>query len=138
MNYLDLINRTRMECGVSGPPLANLTNMSQEASRVATWTADAWVDIQALHSDWEFMRRSVEFIADAQHFEYVAADVGIADFSNWKRDSLTCSATGQNFADEQELPFMDYDQFKRLYRFGPARTIYTRPAFVTVTPGKAL
>lgn len=139
MNYLELINRLRRECGVSGPALANLDTLSLESRRMVDWIADAWVDIQALHDDWQFMRRTVVFSAVPEQQVYTAQDAGIdATFGNWKRDSFTCSSAGQGFGDESDLLFMDYDQFRRMYQFGAARTAYTRPRFVTVTPDKSL
>lgn len=139
MNYLQLINRLRLECGVSGPDLTSLENLSQESRRMAAWIADAWVDVQTEHDDWQFMRREIAFNAVPGQQSYTAADAGIEQtFANWKRDSFTCSSEGQNFGDEDELPFMDYDHFRRMYRFGVARTNEGRPVFMTVTPDKSL
>ena len=51
MNYLQLVNRTRVECGITGPTLTTVQSLTGEAARIANWVTSAWVDIQTSKED---------------------------------------------------------------------------------------
>ena len=138
MNYLQLVNRARVECGVSGAstPLVTAQNLTGESARIASWINSAWVDIQLTHEDWQWMRQSVQFNTVTQQQTYTPAQAGVGStFANWKRDSFRCSSVGQNYADEQLLNFMDYTTFRNLYIYGNMRSTYQRPVVVSIAPG---
>lgn len=136
MNYLQLVNRTRVECGVSGPALTTAQGLSGEAARIAAWVSAAWTDIQSSKEDWQWMREPVQFNTVTQQQEYTPTEAGIAStFGNWKRDSFRCSSVGQNYADEQLLNYMEWGTFRNLYQYGNMRTTYARPVVVAITPG---
>lgn len=136
MNFLELVNRTRVECGVSGPTLPTAQNLSGEAARIAAWVNSAWVDIQTAKEDWQWMRAPVEFNTITQQQIYTPTQAGVAStFANWKRDSFRCSSVGQNYGDEQLLNYMEYTTFRNLYQYANMRTTYARPVVVTIVPG---
>jgi hypothetical protein len=139
MNYLQLVNRTRVECGITGPALTTVQNLTGEAARIASWVSSAWVDIQTSKEDWLFMRETVTFNCTTQQQFYTATQAGIgATFANWKRDSFRCSSVSQSYADEQLMNFMEYTTFRNLYMYGNMRTTYARPVVVTIDPEKRL
>lgn len=138
MNYLQLINRTRVECGVSGAstPLSTAQSLTGESARIAAWVNSAWADIQTSREDWQWMRVQVDFNLVAQQQVYSPTQAGVAaTLANWKRDSFRCSSVGQNYQDEQLLNWMDYNIFRNLYQYGTMRTTYARPVVVTTVPG---
>jgi hypothetical protein len=138
MNYLQLVNRARVECGVSGArtPLPTAQGLTGESLRIAQWVNSAWVDIQASREDWQWMRMPVEFNTATQQQTYTPLQAGIGTtFANWKRDSFRCSSVGQNYRDEQLLNFMEYTTFRNLYQYGNMRTTYARPVVVSIVPG---
>ena len=141
MNFLQLINRTRVECGVSGAsvPLTSVTNLTGESARIANWVNSAWVDIQAVKGDWQWMRQSFEFNTVSQQQFYTPAQAGVGStFANWKRDSFRCSSVGNFYRDEQLMNYMEYTTFRNLYMYANMRTTYTRPVVVTIDPTKRL
>jgi hypothetical protein len=139
MNFLELVNRTRVECGVTGPALATVQNLTGEAARIANWVTSAWVDIQTSKEDWLFMRATVTFNTVTHQQFYTPTEAGIGStFANWKRDSFRCSSVGQNYADEQLMNYMEYTTFRNLYMYGNMRTTYARPVVVTIDGGKDL
>ena len=139
MNFLELVNRTRVECGVTGPALATVQNLTGEAARIASWVRSAWVDIQTSKEDWLFMRATVTFNTVTHQQFYTPTEAGIGStFANWKRDSFRCSSVGQNYADEQLMNYMEYTTFRNLYMYGNMRTTYARPVVVTIDGGKDL
>lgn len=140
MNYLQLINRLRVECGVSGAatPLTSVTGLTGESYRLSQWINSAWMDVQTAKSDWEWMRNPVEFNSVTQQQFYTPAEAGLTDFANWKRDSFRASSVGQTYKDEQLLNYMDFTTFRNLYMYGNMRTTYARPVVVTIDPDKKL
>lgn len=141
MNYLQLVNRTRVECGVSGAstPLVTTAGLSGEAARIANWVNAAWVDIQSSREDWQWLREPLEFNTITQQSGYTPTEAGVGTtFGNWKLDSFRCSSVGQNYADEQLLNYMEWTTFRNLYQYGNMRTTYARPVVVTVMPDKSL
>ena len=141
MNYLQLINRLRVECGVSGAntPLITVTGLTGESYRMASWINSAWVDVQTAKEDWQWMRNPVQFNTVTQQQIYTPTEAGVGStFGNWKRDSWRASSVGQDYKDEQLMNYMDYTTFRNLYMYGNMRTTYARPVVVTVDPDKNL
>lgn len=138
MDFLQLINRTRVECGVSGASTALTTaqGLTGESARIASWVNSAWVDVQTAKEDWQWKRDAVQFNTVTQQQIYTPTEAGVgATFGNWKRDSFRCSSVGQNYADEQLLNYMDYTTFRNLYQYGNMRRTYARPVVVSIAPG---
>lgn len=139
MNFLELVNRTRVECGITGPALTTAQNLTGEAARIANWVSSAWIDIQTSKEDWLFMRSAATFNSVSQQQFYTPAQAGIGStFANWKRDSFRCSSVGQNYADEQLMNYMEYTTFRNLYMYGNMRTTYARPVVATIDTTKRL
>lgn len=139
MNYLQLTNRLRQECGVTGPDLTTVQGLSPttEAARLANWIQNAWNDIQTSKEDWLFLREVFVFNTVAQQQVYTPAEAGLSDFGSWKRDSFRCSSDG-TYADEQLMNYMEWVTFRNLYQYGNMRTTYARPVVVSITPEKNL
>lgn len=139
MNYLQLVNRARTECGVSGGDLVTTSGQTGEAARFTGWINSAYVDIQSSKEDWEWMRSDVTFNLVAEQYSYTPTEAGIGTtFANWKRNSFRCSTSGNNYGDEQLLNFMDWTTFRDLYQYGNMRTTYSRPVVLSVKPNKDL
>lgn len=135
MNCLQLINRARQECGVTGPDLTTITGLTGESARFLNWINAAWVDIQTAHEDWQFLRETFQFNTVAGQWQYTATDAGVsATFGNWKRDSFRASSVGASYGDEQLLNFMDWDEFRNLYQYANMRNTQARPVVVTIVP----
>lgn len=138
MDFLALVNRARVECGVSGAanPLLTLSGVTGESLRMKQWINSAWVDIQTAHEDWQWMREPVEFNTVTQQQFYTPTQAGVGStFGNWKRDSFRSSSVGQSYRDEQLLNYMEYTTFRNLYMYANMRNTYARPVVVTIQPG---
>ena len=79
MNYLQLVNRARVECGVSGASnaLTTVQNATGESARMANWINSAWVDIQTAKEDWQWLRTSIEFNTVTQQQFYTPTQAGV-------------------------------------------------------------
>lgn len=141
MNFLQLVNRTRVECGVSGAstPLTTVANLTGQSLAIANWVNSAWEDIQFARNDWQWMRYPLQFNTVSQQSLYTAAQAGVgSDFANWKRDSFRCSSVGQNFGDEQLLNYMEFTTYRNLYQYANMRNTFMRPVVVSINPQKSL
>ena len=138
MNLLQLVNQARVECGVSGPALSTAQSQTGESGRMVSWVQQAWIDLQTSKEDWLFLRSPFTFNTVASQFQYTAANAGLTDFGNWKRDSFRCSSVGQDYKDEQLMNYMDWTTFRNLYRYANMRNTTARPVVVAITPEKDL
>lgn len=88
MNYLQLVNRVRQNCGVSGADYVTTIGLTGEGLRLCNWVNEAWLDIQAMRTDWEWLRKSVSFPTVTNKSTYTLAQIGnSSDFSFWARDT---------------------------------------------------
>ena len=139
MNLLQLVNQTRVECGVSGPALATAQSQTGEAARIVAWVQQAWIDVQTSKEDWLFLREPFTFNTVADQWQYNAlTDCALTNFGNWKRDSFRASTVGSNYGDEQLLNYMEWTTYRNLYRYANMRNTKARPVVVSITPEKDL
>lgn len=138
MNLLQLVNQTRVECGVSGPALTTAQGQVGESGRMVSWTQQAWIDLQTSKEDWLFLREPFTFNLVANQYQYTATEAGLTDFGNWKRDSFRASSVGQDYKDEQLLNYMEWTTYRNLYRYANMRNTTARPVVVSITPEKYL
>ena len=136
MNLLQLVNQTRVECGVSGPTLSTAQGQVGESGRMVSWVQQAWIDLQTSKEDWLFLRKPFNFNTTGAQWQYTATDAGLSDFGNWKRDSFRCSSVGQDYKDEQLMNFMEWTTFRNLYRYANMRNTTARPVVISITPEK--
>lgn len=136
MNFLQLVQRLRQECGVSGAAPVTVLNQTGEIQRLVSWTNAAWMDIQSRHQDWFFLRGPVQFNSVAQQQSYTKAQTGQANLGMYKLDSFRLYLASRGVTDEMILPYKPYDDFRNLYMFGAMRTNAMRPVFFTVDPQK--
>jgi hypothetical protein len=61
MTFLELVNKLRRECSVSGSGLPSVTNQTGESARLVGWIQQAYNEIQALNVDWFFLRKQGTF-----------------------------------------------------------------------------
>lgn len=88
MNFLQLCNRVRQDCGISGSDLTTVTSQTGEFLRITNWVNEAWMDVQAMRTDWMWMRKSITFPTVAHQTTYTPTQIGLTDFSEWDRDTF--------------------------------------------------
>lgn len=138
--FLEICQDMAREAGISGG-LPSVVGQAGEANRVVGWVARAYKYIQNLHDNWKFMRRGLEFPATVGKAAYTAEEAGIAvgEFGRWCFiDKWRAFRTDVGYADEQDIEYVEYDQFRRLYGYGNARLQTNRPQVVTVAPDQSL
>lgn len=132
MNFLQLVQRLRLECGVSGSDPAKVTDQPAEIRRLVNWINTAWMDIQSVHEDWFFLRAPVSFNTAAGTASYGAVQAGIPLLGKYKRDSFRIYSAALGASNEAILTHFHFDNFRNLYQFGTNRTLQQRPMCYTI------
>lgn len=137
MTYVELTDRLRVECGVSGSTLLTVQNLSGELQRLANWIADAWNEIQTSRDDWQFKRQGFSFTTIANQQSYtvngdLARQRTATGFADWKEDSFWIYNTALGVSDQEPIAKMDWDWFREMYIRGPQNA--QRPMTYSIDP----
>ncbi len=133
--FLYLTQMLRQEVGASGSGPTTCQNQTGESQRLVQWINDAWMEIQELHEDWDFLRKSFSFNTVSQQPNYTALEsAGLTDFGIWKKNTFRCYTTANNFADEMVMPWVDYEEYRNLYQYANMRFTYNRPVCFSIGP----
>jgi hypothetical protein len=140
MNYLALVGRLRRKCRIAGGNPTSLANQSEEINRLADWINEAWMEIQLIKGDWEWMRGTFSFPTVNGKLTYTATEAGIpaGTFANWRRDTLRNHNTATGTTSEIIMSYRTYDEWRNMYNFGANRNVFTRPTEYAFTPDKQL
>lgn len=133
MNFLQLVGRLRQECGVSGNDPTTVKNLQGEMLRLANYIKQAWIDIQTLHQEWQFMRQPISFVAVKGQGKYTSVEMLIDSFGQLDLSSFTIHTLNDQ-SNEMILPFMEYETFKMMFLFGSRRTQQSRPMAFSMSP----
>lgn len=141
MNRLQLAQRLRQECGVSGTGPATTINQVGEMKRLVDWIDQAWLEIQEKRPNWNWMTESFSFNTTASQYEYTATEAGIsATFANWRSgdDSLRSYLASAGVGSEVHMYEMGYRQFRDFYLFSSRTYSLGQPINFAVSPKKTL
>lgn len=130
--FLELCKRTARECGVAGSGPTSVTSQVGEHERVVNWVKDAYLDIQNLHQDWDFLWGEDYLVLDSGVSSYTApfTDNAIRDFDG----VLTIYDTAVGDSDKSPLKEFPYRVFRQRY-LDKARTT-RRPVRISVKPNE--
>jgi hypothetical protein len=140
--FLDLVQRTFSECACSGDAPSTVVGVTGQAESIVNWVSSAWLSIQQVHEDWQFLESSFSFATIVGQALYTPTQAGITagTFGLWKtwedlpRNYLTATGTDS----EYEMSEVGYDAWRLLYDFGTLKTLRTRPTDFAITPEKSL
>lgn len=88
MNFLQITNRVRQNCGIASADLLTVIGQSGENQRIINWVNESWLDIQAMRQDWLWLRKDFAFPTVAGQTVYTTTQIGLTDFGLWARDSF--------------------------------------------------
>jgi hypothetical protein len=142
MNFLALTQKLVEKCGMSGNGPVSVAGQTGEMKRAVNWINEAWLNIQEMREDWDWMRGSVSFQTVPQKAAYTAQEAGISDLAEWLMNTSICSFrtydTNVGVASEIFLNFINYNNYRDTYLYGNMRLSYARPLYVTVTPDMSI
>lgn len=129
MNFLQLVNQTKLELGVEGAALVTVSSQTGMPGKLVSWVAQADSYIQALHFDWDFLWKQFA----------VSTQIGISAYSRpsdlglWDRESFWLD---YSLATSTKLRVFEYRKYRDQIR--PGVKTNARPTVVTIKPDKNL
>lgn len=141
MTFLQLVQRTRQECGIAGDGPTTVIGQTKSMKRLVEWVSQSWTEIQEECPDFQFLRKDVSFSTVIGQQAYVAGSglgINITDFGTWLEESFRIYLTATGVSDETELNMTDYTAFRDYYLLGSQRTISARPSDITIAPNRSL
>lgn len=142
--FLELCQRTVRECRISSTGPSAVTSQVGVLSDIVDWVISAWVEIQQIHEDWDFLRASASFTTVAGTSTYTlgtgAGTTGIAATSLglWARETFRNYTTANGTGDEIPMEYVDYDEWRDVYLMGANRDVRTRPCVFAISPAKGI
>lgn len=133
MTRLELVIKTMDECRIPGTRPTALDNTNTREVQLFTgWCDQAWLEIQGVHDNWNFMQGEFSFQTQAAKSTYTKAEVGLTDHRYWLTDTFRCYRTAVGKADDMWLVEWDYPVFRDTYQFG--QQVDSRPFVFTTRP----
>jgi hypothetical protein len=124
MNYLQLAQRLRQECAVTGTAPTSVLNQTGMAGLLVNWIDAAWMEIQGLHNNWNWMREPFAFdtVANTQSYLPTAitntlTNAAMTDLRYWHKDTFRAQKKSIGVQDEQWLVEWEYQVFRNTYQF---------------------
>ena len=139
--FLQLCSKLRQKTIDVGTGPTTVVSQVGQLGKIVTAIDDAWVELQQEREDWRWMRKSftVPTVASTGEYAYNATSLvdtvslaAITRFGRWYQDKFTCYLTATGVSAEYQLFWMEWDTFKRLYRFGTQTD--GQPAYVSIDP----
>lgn len=142
MNFLALAQKLVEKGGIAGTGPTSVIGQTGELKRAVNWINEAWLNIQELREDWDWMRGSVSFQTVPQQATYTQQQAGITDLAEWLMNTSFCSfrTYDTNVGPNSEifLNYITYDNYRDTYLYGNMRQSYARPLYITVTPDMSI
>lgn len=131
MTFVDLVERLRMECGVSGPVITTVQGaLPREIERLKKWTITAWEEVQLKHPDWEFLRTASSHVIPQYASLLSPTEYAAGTVADWKIDTFRIASNGGGFDESVPISFIDYETWR--ITDGLDSTKYARPNSITV------
>lgn len=138
-------------CGEVGTPVSSLStvaNQSGQLLRMVNWITRAWTQIQTLHQDWRFMRRTATWTTVTGQHSYLLANATITDMEGTSVSSATLDRwlehSFRNYitsvGKSGEIPMMrqPYEDYRDLWLRGANASVKSRPYQVALAPDDAI
>lgn len=134
MTYLELCVRAREEAGITGSGPTSVTGQTGQLLRLVNWVQQAWVEIQLMRPNWNFMHAEFSFDTVAETRDYLAADYSIADMKLWDENSFIAHEAAIGESSQFPLIYLPYGKWRDTYRVGMNVRTSDKPVYITVLP----
>lgn len=135
MSYLQLVNKLIQKCGISGNTLATLQGQTGEMARCIAWIDEAYLNIQEIEPNWDWMTGTVSFPTVAQQQFYTPTQTGLTDWAAWDPRSWRVYFNTPGIRTEVFLQWMDWEDYRDWYLYGNMRLTYGMPISIAQQPG---
>jgi len=134
MTYLELCVRAREEAGITGSGPTSVTGQTGQLLRLVNWVQQAWVEIQLMRPNWNFMHSEFSFNTVVDQRDYLAADHSINDMKLWDENSFIAHETAEGESTQFPLIYLKYATWRDTYRVGMNVRTSDKPVYITVLP----
>src|SRR3990172_4996880 len=115
MTFLQLFQRFCRECDVTAS--ASAINQTGESQRMADWVNAAWMDVQGVYKDWDWLRVSTSFATVAGQATYTPTEAGATNLGAWDRLSFRIYLTATGTSGEVLMDYIPYEMWRDTYQF---------------------
>lgn len=134
--FNNICKEVAAEAGISDTGPSTVHGQKGELASVVRWVKRAWIYIQAMSVDWKWMWAEQSFNTTIGDRYYSYDEIGIASFKKWQDTTALIYKTSEGLADQNEIPFIDWDDFKKTYLTGSQTN--DRPQAITIRPDRSL
>ena len=134
MTYLELCVRAREEAGITGSGPTSVTGQTGQLLRLVNWVQQAWIEIQLMRPNWDFMNSEFSFDTTAETRDYLAADYSITDMKLWDLNSFIAYETAEGESTQYPLIYLPYATWRDSYRVGMNERASDKPVYITRLP----
>jgi len=135
MDKLALVNRLLRESGQSFTGVTTTEGRTDEYLKFCDWIDAAYRDILSLHKTWGFLHDSFSFDTVVGQQEYTRTQAGKVGLKSWLVGDVRSYLA--DYANEQNIYFLDWERFKQKYLFGNQRSQTGPPAEFTIKKNKS-
>lgn len=141
MNYLQLCQTVRQECGASGNGPSSVTDQTGESLRFVNWVNRAWLKIQTSRNSWRWMHATATLALTEDVAGYAKTALVASRFGRWDRCNWVVYPTADGVTASTALHEIPYDEYERKYihrsvdsglpvefAIGPDDKVYLGPA----------
>jgi hypothetical protein len=144
MNYLQLCQRTAMECGVSLTGPSAVTGQTGRLGQVVSWVNAAWGDIQTKYDNWNWMVGAFTVNTSSGDGKYAFGDctdtttsAAIASFRKWRLDSFKIYLASAGQGTETDLVPISYAEWYQRYNVGAVVSTNSYPRNMAEHPDRS-
>ena len=139
MTFLEIVQRIRRKCRVTGASLTTVIGQAEEYARLVDFANEGWMIIQRKRPDWKWMRNSMTFPTVAGQATYTLAQIestgtNFSNFGNWELETFRNYTTSVGTNDEYPMDWLPYNAWRDTYQIGATRATQTRPTQFTILP----
>lgn len=114
MNFLQLVNRTRSECGISGDDLVTVEGQFGEMARLVRWVSTAYTEIQNLQP-WNWLWQPFDQVLTIGQSTYApVADWGIQPL-DWRPSRFYIRENGQPRGQRRRMVCREWAEFDSMH-----------------------
>ena len=135
MTYLELCQRVRQECAITGGNPSPVSVLSQTGvyQKIVTWVNEAWREIQLEKKNWLFMWSPFSFETIVNTSDYTTTSLTVRDFVP---EPLVIYKKSLGVADKKTIPYISYDDWYE--RYSTSNAPATTPSVWTKLPNGTL
>lgn len=128
MNYLQLVQRAKLEAGLAGAVPSSIGSTVGDTARIAGWVSDAYNDLQLqAHRNWRWLRSTATgtvTVAGGMSYtidQLLGVGAGTTRFSRWRNEGNGYRVRAWPIASPEQVidvRQLDHDEFVRRFLVG--------------------